>query len=179
MKTLTIGIFNAREDAEKAINRLHAEQKIENDDISYIYRNTEGEIKELDSSEVSGKTLAEGAKKGAKVGGAVGALAGIAAVAGIIPGIGPLLVAGPLVSLLGLTGAVGAAASGAVVGAAAGGIIGALANLGVPKERAKAYSDRVEAGDILVTVNAEDTDNVERILVDCGAEDVETFRPAV
>lgn len=175
MKTLTVGVFNAREDAEKAINRLHAEQKIEHDDISYIYKDTEGEVKEVDISDVSSSTPKEGAKKGAKVGGTIGALAGIAAVAGIIPGVGPLLAAGPLVSLLGLSGAVGAAASGAVVGAAAGGIIGALSNLGVPKERAKAYSDRVNAGDILVTANAEDSINVERIMSECGAEDVETF----
>jgi uncharacterized membrane protein len=179
MKKLTIGVFDSREDAEKAINKIHSELDVEHEDISYLYRDTMGEVKEVDSADVSGSTTTEGAKKGAKVGGTIGALAGLAVVAGVIPGVGPLLVAGPLASLLGLTGAVGSAAAGAAVGAAAGGLVGALVNWGVPKEKAKTYSDRVSAGNILVTVTAEDDIGVTRIMNECGADDVDTFSPAV
>lgn len=179
MKNLTLGTFTAREDAEKAINQLHNELSVSHDDISYVYRNTEGETKEVNTENVSSNTPAEGAKTGAVIGGSIGALAGIAAVVGVIPVVGPIFAAGPLLAALGLTGAVGATAAGAVTGAAAGGLIGALANLGVGKETAQRYADRVTAGNVLLAVYAESDVEVAPLLVHCGAENVETFRPTV
>ncbi len=82
------------------------------------------------------------------IGGTIGALAGIAAVAGLIPGVGTLVAGGALASMLGLTSAVGTAAVGAAAGAAGGGIIGGLATMGVGREKAQEYSDRVSAGDV-------------------------------
>jgi hypothetical protein len=175
MKSLTIGAFEHREDAEKAINRLHNELKIPNDDISYVYRSTEGELKEYDADDIARDTMGESAGKGAAVGGTLGALAGIAAFAGALPVIGPLFVAGPLAAALGFSGAAGAAVAGGATGAIAGGIIGALGRLGVSKEHAKRYEDRVSAGDILVTAYSKDGNDAALILSDSGATDVESY----
>lgn len=175
MKKFTIGIFVNREDAEKAINRVHNELSIPSDDISYLYRNTEGEVHEVQPGAVSTSTPVEGAKQGAVVGGTIGALAGIAAVVGVIPVIGPLFAAGPLAAALGLTGAVGTTAAGAMTGAAAGGLVGALANMGVGEERAQRYADRVNAGDVLVSVYAEEDLDVRALFTDAGAIETESY----
>ncbi|MES2994695.1 MAG: DUF1269 domain-containing protein [Patescibacteria group bacterium] len=175
MKKFTVGVFAAREDAEKAINRLHNELTIPNEDISYLYRNSEGEVREVHAEHIATSTPVEGAGKGAAVGGAIGALAGIAAVAGVIPVIGPLFAAGPLAVALGLTGAVGTTAAGAMTGAAAGGLIGALANMGIGEERAQRYADRVSAGDILVAAYADEGTDVQSLLTDAGALETETY----
>jgi len=179
MKYLTIGVFAAREDAEKAINMLHGELGISNDNISYVYKNTDNETLEVSAGEISETTPKEGAKSGAVIGGSLGALAGIATVAGVIPVVGPIFAAGPLMAALGLTGAIGTTAAGAVTGAAAGGLIGALVNLGVGEERAKRYADRVTAGNILVTAYAEENQGVIDVMTRCGANDVERFSPVV
>lgn len=175
MKKFTIGMFTAREDAEKAINQLHNELDIPTDDLSFIYRNTEGEVKEVSADDIATPTAVEGAGKGATTGAAIGALAGIAAIAGVIPAIGPLFAAGPLAAALGLTGALGTAAAGAATGAAAGGLIGALANMGIGQERAQRYADRVAAGDVLVSAYADEEIDVRGTLTECGALDVETY----
>lgn len=173
MKHFSVGLFPNRSTAEEAINRIHNELKIPTDDISYIYRNSEGEVREVDAGDVASDTPVEGAGKGAAIGGTIGAIAGLATVAGVIPVIGPLFAAGPLAAALGLTGAVGATAAGAATGAAAGGLIGALANLGVGEEKAQHYTDRVYAGDILVSVYSE-TD-ARPMLIDCGAIEAEVY----
>lgn len=175
MKKFTIGIFESREDAEKAINTAHNTLGIPNDDISYIYRNTDGEVHQVDAEHISTNTPVEGAGQGAAIGGTLGALAGIAAIAGIIPAVGPLFAAGPLAIALGLTGAVGTAAAGAATGAVAGGLIGALVNLGVGEENAQRYADRVHAGDVLVSAYAEEDLDVRACFLSCGALETEGY----
>jgi uncharacterized membrane protein len=179
MKKLTAGVFESRDAAEKAINYLHNELRVPSNDISFIYRNTDGEVREVDASGISSHTPAEGAKKGAAIGGTFGALLGLAIVAGVIPVVGPVLAAGPLVTALGITGAVGTAAAGALTGAAAGGLIGALSNMGIGKERAQRYEDRVKAGDILIIVYADEGIGVADALKNLGAVDVEAYIPSV
>lgn len=176
MKQYTIGTFPSRASAESAISRLHTEAGIDADEISYVYKNTEGDIKEVSADEVAPSTPAEGAQKGAMIGGSIGAIAGLATVAGIIPVIGPIFAAGPLISALGIgAGALGTTAAGALTGAAAGGLIGALANLGVSGEKAKEYEDRVMAGNVLVAVHSEDDKNIATIFTESGATDIEVF----
>jgi uncharacterized membrane protein len=175
MKKFTIGIFANREDAEKAINSLHNTLGVDNDDISYIFRNTEGEVREVSPGDITTNTPVEGAEKGAAIGGAVGALAGIAAVAGVIPVVGPLFAAGPLAAALGLTGAVGTTVAGAATGAVAGGLIGALVNLGVGEENAQRYADRVHAGNVLVSAYAEEDKDVHTLFVEHGALETEAY----
>jgi hypothetical protein len=46
--------------------------------------------------------------------------------------------------------------TGGAIGAAAGSLLGGLVGLGIPEDRAKVYSDRVDRGDYLVM--AEGTD---------------------
>ena len=175
MKKFTVGVFENREDAEKAINRAHNELKIPNEDLSFIYRNSDGEVKEVAAHEVSTSTPVEGAGQGAAVGATIGAIAGLATVAGVIPIIGPLFAAGPLAVALGLTGAVGTTAAAAATGAVAGGLIGALVNMGVGEENAKRYADRVHAGDVLVAAYADESVGVRELFMDAGAIETEGY----
>lgn len=106
---------------------------------------------------------ATGAGAGGVVGGALGWLAGIGALA--IPGVGPLIAAGPLMAAL----------SGAAVGAAVGGVSGALIGLGIPEYEAKRYEGKIKEGNILLSVNAEDSKRVsiaKDIFEEFDAEDI-------
>lgn len=103
------------------------------------------------------------AAAGGVVGGTLGLLAGIGALA--IPGGGPLIAAGPLFAAL----------TGLGVGATAGGIAGGLIGLGIPEFEAKRYENRIAEGNLLISINAEDGDEVDRakkVLSDAGAGDI-------
>jgi hypothetical protein len=110
---------------------------------------------------------ASGAAAGAVTGGVVGGAAGLAAsLMGLaIPGIGPIIAAGPIVSLL----------TGAGVGAVAGGLIGGLTDLGVSRPDAEYYAEAVRRGGALVTVRADDAraDRAADIMRSHGAIDIE------
>lgn len=104
-----------------------------------------------------------GAGVGATIGGTMGWLIGIGSLA--IPGLGPFIAAGPILAAL----------SGAAVGAAAGGVAGALIGLGVPEFEAKQYEGKLKAGNVLISVHAESSDEVTRaktILERNGAENI-------
>jgi uncharacterized membrane protein len=106
-----------------------------------------------------------GAGTGGILGGAVGLLAGIGALA--IPGVGPLIAAGPIMAAL----------SGIAVGAAVGGLAGALVGMGIPEYVAKRYAGKIEDGNILVSVHADDADSVKsakEVLEAAGAQDIST-----
>jgi hypothetical protein len=108
---------------------------------------------------------ATGAGAGALLGGALGWLTGIGALA--IPGVGPLIAAGPIMAAL----------SGAAVGGAVGGMTGGLVGLGIPEFEAKRYEGKVKSGNVLISVHAENSDEVERakvIMETGGAEDITT-----
>lgn len=142
-------------------------------DISAISRDTN-----LVKTEQTGpvQNMVGAGAAGATTGAAVGGLAGILLAAGTltIPGIGPLLIGGPLVAALGLSGGAATVATTAITGAAAGGIIGALTGLGMPEETAKIYNTRVSEGGTVLSVNAEDSDaaKAEDILSKNNAEGV-------
>ncbi len=101
--------------------------------------------------------------EGASFGAVVGALIGLGAMA--IPGIGPVIAAGPLVSLL-----IGAGV-GAATGAVTGGLIAGLVEMGVPEAEAGYYAEGVRRGGTLVLVNTTE-DWVERVV-----EVMETYNP--
>lgn len=106
-----------------------------------------------------------GAGTGAVLGGALGWLAGIGALA--IPGLGPFIAAGPIVAAL----------SGAAVGGAVGGVAGALIGMGIPEYEAKRYEGKVKDGNILISVHAENSDEITRakeIFEQARAEDIAT-----
>ena len=104
-----------------------------------------------------------GASTGGVIGGTLGWLAGLGALA--IPGIGPLIAAGPILAAL----------SGAAVGAAAGGITGALVGMGIPELEAKRYEGKVKAGNLLISVHTDNSDEIKSakdIFSSAGAQDI-------
>jgi hypothetical protein len=82
-----------------------------------------------------------------------------------IPGAGPFIAAGPIIAAL----------SGVGVGATVGGITGALIGAGIPEFEAKRYEGRIKAGNILISVHTEDSDEIaaaKKIFKDAEAEDI-------
>jgi hypothetical protein len=142
-----VGIFETRNEAESAIQRLKA-SGIGTETISIAMKATHaaGELAESAGVEdMSG----EGAAAGIVSGAAVGLLVGLA-VAGstfVLPGVGTFLVGGPLAAAL----------TGAGIGAASGGLLGALIGAGVPEHEAQHYATGVEQGHILVSADVDDS----------------------
>ncbi|MBE9181125.1 hypothetical protein IQ268_21420 [Oculatella sp. LEGE 06141] len=148
-----IGIFPNRPATASALQALR-DAGFSVHDITVITRDgsEEGAIAGIQVQDSEGNSAQAGAKKGAFTGGVfgslVGALVGIGALT--IPGVAPAVVLGEAAAVL-----VSIVAGGAV-GAAAGGLVGALIGLGVPRNRAKAYSDRVNKGEYLVMLRGTD-----------------------
>lgn len=110
---------------------------------------------------------AGGALAGGVIGGTIGLLAGIGALA--IPGVGPFIAAGPIMAALG----------GSAVGGGVGLIIGALTGLGIPEYEAKRYEDRIKAGSVLISVECDTSDEIDRakqVLKDNKIEDIATTK---
>lgn len=132
------------EQAENILMQLK-QSGFTNNDISVLLPDRRGT---MDFAHEHNTKAPEGATAGGitglGVGAAVGWLAGIGALA--IPGVGPFIAAGPIMAAL----------SGAAVGTAAGGIIGALVGMGIPEFEAKRYDAKIRAGNILISVHAED-----------------------
>lgn len=172
MAKTILGIFDNRNEADGAIDDLH-DAGFDAKDISIIMRhNPEGKRVEPSRGTVVADSTVSGAATGGIIGGIAGLLIGIGAIA--VPGIGALLIGGPLVAALGLTGAAATTASGAATGILAGGLLGALVGLGLPERDARVYEERVRTGSIVVAVSAGDADAKEArmILEDNNADQV-------
>ncbi len=156
-------IANTREQAERAVDRLKI-AGFSNNDVSVLFPDkdtTRDFAHEKNTKAPEGAVT--GAGTGGVVGGALGWLAGIGALA--IPGVGPFIAAGPILAAL----------SGAAVGAAVGGIAGGLIGLGIPELEAKRYEGKVKAGNILLSVHTENSEEIkaaERIFKSAGCEDI-------
>jgi hypothetical protein len=138
-QTTTVGVFQTREAAERAVADLRA-AGFRDDQIGLVAKDPGGKTVRTDGS---GETNAgEGAAIGAAAGAAGGALVGAGIMAGVIPVIGPVLALGTLGTIL----------VNAAGGAALAGIAGALVGWGIPEEDAKYYEGEVKAGRYLVTV---------------------------
>src|SRR5262245_14245201 len=97
------GIFRTRDQVERAVEALKYAD-FRNADISVLFSESSGTrdfAVEKETKVPEGTTT--GAGTGAVIGGALGWLAGIGTLA--IPGVGPLIAAGPIVSLLAGAGA--------------------------------------------------------------------------
>jgi uncharacterized membrane protein len=140
-----VGVFEHREDAERAIRELK-DSGYDLNRVSLVAKNLEDVKGAREINQQSGNEAKEGAGIGATtgtvLGGFTGLLIGLGALA--IPGVGPVLLAGAELSALATT------AAGAGIGAAAGALVGALTGLGIPEDRAKVYEEHVKAGDYLV-----------------------------
>jgi hypothetical protein len=136
--------------AAAIVDRLR-DEGFSNNDISALFPDKSGTRDfALQKGTKAPEGAATGAGTGAVLGGALGWLAGIGALA--IPGVGPFVAAGPIAAAL----------SGAAVGGAVGGIAGALIGMGIPEYEAKRYEGKVKQGGILISVHAEDSDEVKR-----------------
>jgi hypothetical protein len=141
----TLGIYSTHADAEAAIKELKGFGVVDAD-ISYVYVNSDGQIKDDNNPQKVG----EGTVTGASTGAVLGALAGFVVASGVLPGLGSIIAAGPLIAALGLSSAAATAVAGAAIGATAGGLIGALGNFGVSNADANLYEALVRQGDILI-----------------------------
>lgn len=157
MANITMGVYETHADAEAAIKELTA-FGVKDEDISYVYTDSSGDV----TDRQTGEKVGAGAVGGATTGAVLGAIAGLAVANGVLPGLGTLFVAGPLAAALGFTGAAATTVAGAATGAAAGGLVGALTHLGVNSADAELYEDMVRKGDVLVIArtDSEDTKDV-------------------
>jgi hypothetical protein len=167
--TAAYGIYNTRELAETAVDRLLA-SGFRNEDISVLLQDNVGTkdfAHKKDTKAPEGTTT--GVVAGGAIGGTLGLLAGIGALA--IPGLGPFIAAGPIMATLAGIG------SGGVIG----GIVGALVGMGIPEYEAKRYEGRIKEGGILLSVhcdNSEWTKRAKDLLKQTGAEDVSSTSEA-
>ena len=140
--------FARASDAEAAIRALR-DAGFSTDAISVVARDENRAQRVADDAGATdtGADVGKGAGIGALTGAGLGALAGVlaGATALAIPGVG-IVLAGPLAAVLGGVGA----------GGLTGGLAGALAALGVSDDEARAYQERLEAGEIIVAVAAGD-----------------------
>lgn len=161
--TAIFGIFSTKSQVESAVDKMKQEG-FRNEDISVLFPYNEGSKDfAIQKHTKAPEGVAKGATSGAIVGGALGWLAGIGILA--IPGIGPFIAAGPIMAMLGGVG----------VGAAVGGITGALVGMGIPEYEATRYEGRIKAGNILLSVHADDakwTSRAKKILQENGADDI-------
>jgi hypothetical protein len=138
-----IGVFHTEDQAIRAIESLK-DQGYRSDEISIIAKNKDDvrDIEDATDTKME-EGLATGAATGGILGGVAGLIAGLGALA--IPGVGPIIAAGPLAATLG----------GAAIGAGTGGLVGALIGMGIPEEHAHEYENYINAGEILVMVDAD------------------------
>jgi hypothetical protein len=156
-------IATSREQANRIVDQLK-NANFSNNDISVLFpdKGTTRDFAHEKSTKAPEGAVA-GAGTGGVIGGALGWIAGIGALA--IPGVGPFIAAGPILAAL----------SGAAVGAAVGGIAGGLIGLGIPEIEAKRYEGKVKAGNLLLSVHTENSEEITRakdIFTQAGAQDI-------
>ncbi len=166
MKT-TIGVFATHATAEKGLEDLR-DVNINENDLSYLYQNEVGDVKDGQS----GGKVATGLTVGATTGAVIGGIAGIVVANAIIPGLGTFVVAGPLAEALGIASAT--AIVGASAGAIAGGLVGALTQVGVSPTDVHLYEEHVKKGGVLVIARTESA-SVMSIFQKNGAKDVREY----
>lgn len=148
MTKLVVGLFDAISGADRAVQEL-LDAGFPRADISVVANDPGGNF---DNAMAAGEpNTAEGAATGAVggslVGGTFGLLVGLGVIA--LPGLGPVLAAGPLLTI-------GATALGAGVGAGVGGVLGALTSAGVPEHEAHLYHEGLLSGGTLLTLTCAD-----------------------
>jgi hypothetical protein len=176
MKRLLVGVFPSSKPITEVIGKLKS-AGLDSSSMSVIVR--ESESYKVTNDDGVGKKIVEGTAEGVATGGLLGALAGLLIGTGIvtIPGIGALLIGGPLISALGLTGAAATTAAGALTGGVAGGLVGSLVKLGFSQEEAKVYYDKLSAGSSLIMLTPPDSlvDVANRILSEEGATEIRSL----
>ena len=152
--TAVFGVASNRAQAERIASELKA-AGFSGNDISVLFPNKAGtrDFGRGKHHTKAPEAAAAGASTAGMFGGGLGLLVSTGPLA--IPGIGPIIAAGPLMAALG----------GAALGAAVGGLAGALVGLGVPEFEAKQYEGKIREGNILISVHAENSNEVSRAKV--------------
>ena len=163
MATSVYCIADSVAQADLILTHLRA-RNFSPDDISILFpdkQTTKEFAHEKHTKAPEGATA--GVATGGILGGALGWLVGIGSLA--IPGVGPFIAAGPIMAALG----------GVAIGATVGGIAGALIGMGIPEYEAKRYEGRIHAGGILVSVHAENAEEIaeaRKVFEADGAKDI-------
>src|SRR5437660_1617966 len=157
------GLVDNENDASDIVEDLES-AGFSNEDISVLFPDKTG-TKDFghEKSTKAPEGATAGVGTGLVLGGTLGWIAGIGALA--IPGVGPFIAAGPILAAL----------SGVAAGGTVGGIAGALIGMGIPEYEAKRYEGKIREGNILISVHAENSDEVSRakdVFKNAGAEDV-------
>jgi hypothetical protein len=160
---VVLGIYKTQIEVERCVDALKMDG-FSTSDISVLMPDPAGSQNFAHRKETKAPEGATtGASTGAVIGGTLGLLAGVGALA--IPGFGPFIAAGPIMAAL----------AGAGVGGTIGGIGGALIGLGIPEYEAKRYEGSIKNGGILISVHAENSDEVTKAkscLERHGAKDI-------
>lgn len=161
--TSVYAIVKSDDQATRIADRLRA-SGFSSDDISVLFPDRKGTRDFAhENSTKAPEGAVVGAGTGAVVGGALGWMVGIGALA--IPGVGPLIAAGPIMAAL----------SGMAAGGTLGGLSGALVGLGIPEYEAQRYEGKLKAGNILISVhadNSEEASRVRKIFTEEKADDI-------
>ncbi len=159
-------IATSRAQANQIVDQLK-DANFSNTDISALFGDNESGYDFAHEKHTKAPEGAvTGVGTGGVIGGAIGWIAGIGALA--IPGVGPFIAAGPIIAAL----------SGAAIGATVGGFTGALIGMGIPEFEAKRYEGKLQAGNTLISVHTESSNEItraEEIFTHAGAVDVCTI----
>lgn len=163
-QSVCIGVFNSLDDARKALEPLRG-SGIDDQQVSLVGKD------HPDDGQIHGyHTTGEVMKFWGSQGAMWGGLAGVLASAGLIfvPGIGPLLMGGPLLSLL-----VGGVEGGVALGGAEA-LFAGVAHLALSKDSLVLYEEQLKAGKWLLLVHGETEQSLQAqaILEKAGASDV-------
>lgn len=139
MKQSVVASYGTHDDAEEAVRRLQR-AGVAMDHISIIGRDWQMR-EDVQGFYQPNDAITEGAKQGAWVGGIFGLFMGMGMF--IFPIAGTLIVLGPLSGLI----------AGAIGGAGIGALVSGLMALGIPKDQALKYQERLQAGEFLVAVH--------------------------
>jgi hypothetical protein len=169
------GIFQSREQAEKAIQQIHS-AGIRNDRIALLTPDTNIETAEraipTSDTEQPGMGKAMGGTVGGAMGVAGGASLGAAAASVLIPGVGPVIAGAILGAAILGTG-------GTVAGMAAGEALEEELVSGLPHDELFLYEDAVKKGRSVVIAFAENEqleENARAAMASAGAESVDAAR---
>ena len=168
------GVFEARDDAEEAVNQLRS-LGIPQDKIGLIAPGSRPETVErgvpVTDTEEPGMGRAMGAAVGGAMGAAGGATLGLAAATLAIPGVGPVIA-------FGMIGAALLGTLGAAAGAAVGDQVEEQLGEGVPHEDIFLFEDALRHGRSVLVAYVDDdrADRAREVVKDAGATDIETLR---
>lgn len=171
------GILENAPQANSAINDLF-QAGFTRDDLSVISKDNisiDNRVEERTTADNVGASAATGAVAGGALGAIAGLLVGVGAVT--LPPIGGIVIAGPVAAALGISTTAASTVAGGGIGALSGGLVGGLVGLGIPKEAAVVYEERLTNDGVLLAVVCETEEEGEKateLLNNNGAENIVT-----